>query len=203
MDIIQSPFKEMPRKVDMRGWKADEIFWEGKDLWIGALRHLSFCVGDDVMRKYTPMLTEQYKHAVERCESPIELYLLTALFAECWFWNDKPIITTYCKDATELTNSKGRVCLMNQCEFFGYRMDFTMKFQRHGTPIFLCIEADGAAYHNDTKDSKRDAELKRRGVTTLRFTGSKIKQDPTAITKHINSVATEIETTGNFVGYAI
>lgn len=193
--IIQRP------RPDMRGWKADEMFWEGKDLWVHALRTLSRAAGRDAALKYSPKLTENYKHAVSRCESPIEVKLLTGLMGTCWFWNEKPIFVTYCEDATELTKSPGRVCLMNQCDFYNRRMDFTMKFQRHGAPVFLCIEADGARYHNDTKDEERDKYLSSKGVKTLRFTGSKIHKDAYAIASHINTIATEIEYHGKFKGH--
>jgi hypothetical protein len=188
-------------KPDMRGWKADEMFWEGQALWAGALRRLATSAGGPLIAKYAPTITQSYKHAVARCESPIEVKLLTSLFGKCWTWNEKPIFLTYCKDAEEFTNSPGRVCLMNQCDFFGYRMDFTMKFQRHGVPVFLCIEADGARYHNDTKDEERDAKLNRRGVKTLRFSGAAIHKDMVSTSEHINTVATEIELNGSFKGH--
>lgn len=199
--IVLNNANKMRPPPDMRGWKADEMFWEGKPLWISALRRLSNAAGAELAVKYAPMLTEAYKHAVARCESPIEVMLLTSLFGNCWTWKEKPIFLTYCKDAEEFTNSPGRVCLMNQCDFFGHRMDFTMKFQRHGAPVFLCIEADGARYHNDTKDEDRDAKLKRRGVKTLRFSGAAIHKDMVSTSEHVNTVATEIELNGSFKGF--
>lgn len=190
-------------RADMLGWKADEMHWEGESLWRFALKSIAGAVGSEKAIRYEPRLTAAYKAAVAKCESPIEVKLLTGIFARSWEWSNKPVLVTYCDNYVDITNSPGRVCVANQIDFLGYRMDFMMKFQRHGSPIFLCIEADGAAYHNDTCDADRDRNLASKGVRTFRFSGKAIHKDMCEVARHIDNIAAEIELTGDFKGYEL
>ena len=76
--------------------------------------------------------------------------------------------------------------------------NFAMAFARFGTPVFLAVEADGKDYHNSYDDSKRDNELRSKGVRTLRFTGSDINKDPKKCADNIKSCAKILETGGAF-----
>ena len=195
-------FRKLLQPMEGFSWSPGREDWNADQQWIGVLRRLGLRFGKDVVMKYHERLYDNFRHSLEKCGSPIEYALLPVFFGYNWPMNGKSVMLSYCKDDIELTKSKGRVSMMNQAPFYGYRTDFTFKFMRHGTPVFMCVEADGKAYHDKDYDKERDDELKRRGVYTLRFAGSIIVKDPVSCAERINFVATELETTGKFVGYA-
>lgn len=76
-----------------------------------------------------------------------------------------------------------------------YRLDFFAEItMRPGTPsvsyVRAAVECDGHDFHERTKeqaarDRKRDRDLQAAGYLILRFTGSEIARDPSAVAREI------------------
>lgn len=77
--------------------------------------------------------------------------------------------------------------LFPQAEIKPYRLDFLIKgvgfkkAQRVWPPsstVYLCVECDGKEYHSSEEDKEkdltRDEFLKKKGIKTVRFTGTEI-----------------------------
>lgn len=54
--------------------------------------------------------------------------------------------------------------------------------------VLLAVEADGRAWHDASRDERRDARLRRLGWEVIRFTGSEIVRDAAACASRISAV---------------
>lgn len=73
-----------------------------------------------------------------------------------------------------------------------YRADFLIVFKPHdaAAPFGIVIECDGHEFHERTKDQaqrdkSRDRDMIARGLTVMRFTGSEIYKDATAVADEV------------------
>jgi very-short-patch-repair endonuclease len=111
------------------------------------------------MRRMKGVITvDPFTKEYNKTESPIE----RRLFKSLWALN-YPVVCQY--------------------PFGRYRLDMALPFLK------LCIEADGKDYHSSPSrkahDRKRDAYLKSRGWTTLRFSGSQINSNINWVVRRI------------------
>lgn len=109
--------------------------------------------------KFRPQQEESsYTPEIIKCESPIERKLYNGLIQH-------------------------QIYPVTQYKVGRYRLDFAIPSQK------ICIEADGKAYHSSPKqkahDRKRDAYLKDKGWTVLRFTGRSIYRDLPGVVKKV------------------
>jgi len=129
------------------------------------------------MRQYADDLSDDLKRICEQCESPIEIRLAAGMLSHNWGSAEKPIPMRMAQSSQHFTVSPDKALMMPQCNFFGRRIDFAVRLQRLQMPVFVALEADGAAYHDKRKDAARDAELRAKGMETIRFEGRRIKSD--------------------------
>lgn len=144
------------------------------------------CSLPDSVRKF--LMADLHSHALSLllsivdCESPIEQLMGLALEKE-WPWFEK---------------KNGAECIINpqhslEVEGKKYRIDFLVAALINGRAIEVAVECDGHDFHEKTKDQaqrdkSRDRALQRKGITTLRFTGSEIYQNPRRCAKEVMNV---------------
>jgi very-short-patch-repair endonuclease len=112
---------------------------------------------------------DQYKADLQRCESPIEKMMCSALYRS-WFSVD--IIHDI--HFQQKISHGGRE----------YRADFVVESQNthNGKSVMLVVECDGHDFHEKTKtqaarDKRRDRDIQAAGYAVMRFTGSEIFRD--------------------------
>jgi very-short-patch-repair endonuclease len=118
----------------------------------------------------------------ETCESPIETEMLFHLRTQCWV----PFEIVEGKSCNELWKMAAedhelkRLFVAPQCTFKRWRIDFVLA--RHKTwqiSSMLAVECDGHEFHRATQDQidrdiARDAVLRKRMITPMRFSGGRI-----------------------------
>jgi len=72
------------------------------------------------------------------------------------------------------------VSFRRQVPAFGYILDF------YSAAVGLAVEVDGSV-HNPAQDAKRDADLGKRGIRTLRFTNRQVLEDSVRVADYIRS----------------
>lgn len=119
--------------------------------------------------------------AIDRCESPIEQRLLTALWQT---WPECEATGLRWQDGTEINvcGKSGETYLIQQVRWGKFRLDFALWDASESEEISMAIECDGHDFHERTReqakrDRSRDRELTAAGITVLRFTGSEIHAD--------------------------
>lgn len=110
----------------------------------------------------------QFTHQFRKCESPIEVTLLCAIYA----WAGWDI-------------HRGLIELDAQHDLpDGYRADIWINHLRSGQEFD--IECDGKDFHDKERDAARDERLLSRGIIVLRYTGSQIRQDREAVSSMVD-----------------
>jgi very-short-patch-repair endonuclease len=144
---------------------------------------------------YAVRFEEECYHAIEKCESPIESLLLTALILES---KDQPFTTVHIEmgDFPERPDFDEAAFVFPQVRIGSYRVDFaiwdaSLPFSI-AAPRVMVVECDGHDFHERTKeqarrDKQRDRYLTSHGYKVLRFTGSEIWADPGACAQEIIS----------------
>lgn len=147
-----------------------------------------------------PTLWRQY---LELCESPIETLMAIALVNAPW--DDRPTAarfrsvrhhneslehfppqqTTWTLLADRLFEVRERVAICPQVEIGPYRVDFAVvgRYGRFGDQTRSCIvECDGQEFHSTALqqmfDQRRQEYLESLGIPVVRFSGSRIYQEP-------------------------
>lgn len=156
-------------------WHPDMMAVEMQRQWLFLLRRMGVLWPE--MRPLAAELSERLKIACEASQSPIEIRLIAAMLTHNWGTEAKPCSLAVTTDFQEFIGGTAKAVLMPQCDFGRYRLDFCLRVQRGGTPIFCAVEADGAAYHDAEKDAERDKWCARKGIETYRFKGREINND--------------------------
>lgn len=129
--------------------------------------------------------------ATEQTESPIEGVMFSA------FMRDPNFIICMTEDAVQGCG----IFVRTQVPIGPYKADFLVKavgFDR-ATKIwppnvkeYYAIECDGHEFHSSPEqishDKKRDEYFSKRGIKTLRFTGSQINKDAEKCLNHIHQI---------------
>lgn len=76
--------------------------------------------------------------------------------------------------------------LWPQFEISRFRLDFALCLRRHGRPVVVAIECDGAQFHDAAQDAMRDAALRAAGILTVRASGAEIRRSPSAVIGRID-----------------
>jgi very-short-patch-repair endonuclease len=134
------------------------------------------------------------REAFARCESPAErLFLLGFLLSDLEVdWTDyaefaRPPAPPTPDYVFVVSCNNFHVQICNQVETAGYRVDFLATAWLGGEvcPLLttIAVEIDGHDYHERTKeqaarDRRRDRELLRNGVITVRFTAAEVHANP-------------------------
>ena len=120
----------------------------------------------------------------QRCESPIELYLLAAmtLFPAFTSWSASGYVAIETADCPPDGDPKGwpLLTIVPQYQMEDFRVDFAL-FWRGGH--LIVVECDGHDFHERTaeqaeRDRSRDRMLQKRNIAILRFTGREVYRDP-------------------------
>lgn len=122
---------------------------------------------------------------VSKSESPIEEKFLWALrYVVLKDWHNLWTRDDGDGPFTFLSMDELEITVDQQFECDPYRLDFLLTSTRffRGFPIQVAVEIDGHEWHERTKeqaarDRKRDRDLLRRGIHTVRFTGSEVYSD--------------------------
>lgn len=138
---------------------------------------------------------ESVHYYIEKCESPIEELLLTALYINHDINPYRIVFMGKCE--TPYLNSNGQeVFVYQQSKVGDYRVDFLIHDcsvpPEVARPRWIIVECDGHDFHERTKqqaqrDKKRDRYLQSLGAKVLRFTGSEIWADPQACAQEVLS----------------
>lgn len=121
-----------------------------------------------------------FEKAVALCESPLEIALLPWLVAQPYHPFLYPPKAVNPTEALRLPAQC--VGVVAQFPVGIYRSDFalTSRLTDDSLPRFVLVECDGAAFHDEVKDAKRDATIRRDAsvLEIVRLTGSQIFQSP-------------------------
>jgi hypothetical protein len=113
------------------------------------------------------------------CDSPIERNMLAALLTGDWGdFNALPPVVHNCKKEAGEFLPNAPVVIVPQLPFVRYRMDFGVVVVKDRRMQIVCIECDGAAYHQDSiKENERTAYLNSWDVPVFKVTGSDLYGD--------------------------
>jgi hypothetical protein len=130
-----------------------------------------------VPEKAREALEREFHKGMQRCESPIEKFMLPwLLVATARYSNWEPLCLLPGESALL---PKGRVAVVPQLPIGKYRVDFALAGRRSGSIGFFIVECDGKEYHVAKDDAVRDAVLrKNKSVLGIRrLSGSVIRND--------------------------
>lgn len=154
------------------------------------------------------MACQQLQAAESHCQSPIEIQLLRAMFAEWYDYSNGYALTVvvgkdgktavYRPDAKTADNFP-RLQIHVQCPVDQYTADFALCISLSGRQSqIIVVECDGHDFHAVTKeqadhDRKRDRHMTAAGIHVMRFTGSQIYQDAGKCVRELSSLVMRLE----------
>jgi hypothetical protein len=123
---------------------------------------------------------DEVKKAWTLCESPIERCLVPWLVLQDFMAFPYPNrVLAYESDGDV---QEGELCIQPQAKIPPYRIDFLITAKRKDGKIrHLAVECDGAEYHDNNSDIRRDRALAQIGIPTLRASGSEIVHHPSKV----------------------
>jgi very-short-patch-repair endonuclease len=131
---------------------------------------------------------KSFERAKPICESPIELRILPWLLCQRYqFFPHDPLVLL----AGESDKLRPRsIALIPQLPIGKYRVDFALAASLGGPVRFVVIECDGAEFHDNEHDMRRDAGLLRnpRILFIARLKGWEIWRDPKKAAAQITRV---------------
>lgn len=149
------------------------------------------------------LLNFRHIYTEEFCDSPIENILFSALLFESNGYHPFDICTLDILEGTNGVKSyldiKPRkdmeTIVVPQVKIGDYVADFLFTCSFRGSVSRFIVECDGHDFHEKTKeqakrDKRRDRWLLSKGISSLRFTGSEIYQDPIRCAEEISLYAT-------------
>lgn len=124
-------------------------------------------------------------------ESPIEQLFAAALWSRGWGgpvfqMKNGAALSEIVERSRRWGEAMGCVCIQYACQvqLTSYRVDFLVaSYVGEGRPpVLVAVECDGHEFHEKTReqaarDKRKDRDLARMGVTTMRFAGSEIWGD--------------------------
>jgi hypothetical protein len=114
------------------------------------------------------------------CESPLEIAILPWLIAQSYRPFCYPLLVINADQAKDIPATS--VGLVPQFSAGVYRADFGLvsKLMDEGKPKFVLVECDGRAFHEKTRDARRDAVIRKDEdvLDIVRLKGSEIFQSP-------------------------
>ena len=126
----------------------------------------------------------QLEWLLPSCESPIEAHILPWLVINDYWpvcagiaWPDRH---------SRGVSDKYPIVVCPQVEVAQYRLDFGIFATFKGVKKLFAFECDGAAFHEEARDHARDMALLRKGVQTIRASGTEIYNDPAACAKRVS-----------------
>jgi hypothetical protein len=113
------------------------------------------------------------------CESPIERNMLAALLTGDWGDFDAlPPIVHNCARGSGEVLPVAPVVIVPQMPFVRYRLDFGVVVVKDRRLQIVCVECDGAAYHQDAqKENDRTAYLRSWDVPVFKVKGADLYAD--------------------------
>lgn len=128
---------------------------------------------------------EELRHAISKCESPIEELLIAALVSASKI---SEMSIHFCLGQfSSSANFDEAAFFWPQAQIGRYRVDLaivdaTLPFN-HTPPRTMIVECDGHDFHEKTKeqvrrDKQRDRFFQSKGFKVLRYSGSEIWADP-------------------------
>lgn len=113
------------------------------------------------------------------CDSPIERNMLAALLTGDWGdFNAMPPVVHNCKKEAGEFLPVAPVIIIPQLPFVRYRMDFGVVVVKSRRMQIVCVECDGAAYHQDAiAENERTAYLNSWDVPVFKVKGSDLYGD--------------------------
>lgn len=121
----------------------------------------------------------QFAKGAALCESPIERNMLAALLTGDWgeFGALPPIVHNCARGSGEFM-PVAPVVIVPQLPFVRYRLDFGIVVVKDHQMQIVCVECDGAAFHQDAiKENDRTAYLNSWDVPVFKVKGSDLYAD--------------------------
>lgn len=134
-----------------------------------------------------------YEKGQALCESPIERNILAGMLTSRWepFHLRNPVVALPDEDLPGED-----IVIVPQFKVHRYRLDFAVFARFKERLSLVCVECDGKAFHDPSKDAVRDRDLAAIGIRTIRVSGQAALRNPITISDQVADAVWRIAFSG-------